>query len=232
VPLKGFFGNDWFMRNAHLYALFALLFAGAAFLAVTQTTPQELWESVFATKYAYSLSESGIIFASNDAPIDESLSFISQQESFVLSLVGVQGNNPLNGSVGDALVQQQIVLGGNQKLTMTVIRVYDVPNGKWLGCQTDYGTAKDSQFISIEECQSLLSPVNAFLIVVGFPEPSRSQPLVLLSPKSATLLVPKEEDIPGVNYLFLRTVFPNAEQLIGVANSIVDAVQQPDTNAN
>lgn len=220
------------MRNVHLYALFALLFAGALFLAVTQTSPQELWEKIFATKYEYSLQESGILFASNEAPIEESLTFIGQQDSFVLSPVGLQTNGSLNGFIGDALVQQQIVLGGNQKLTMTVIRVYDVPNGKWVGCQTDYGTAKDSQFISIGECQSLLSPSSAFVIRTEFPDSSRSQPLVLLSSTTATIYVPKEEDIPGVNYLFLRGVFKNAEQLIGVANQIVDTVNNSDANTN
>ncbi len=220
------------MRNVHLYALFALLFAGALFLAVTQTTPQELWGKIFATKYEYSLTESGILFASNDASIEESLAFIGQQKSFVLSPVGLQTNGSLNGLIGDALVQQQIVLGGNQKLTMTVVRVYDVPNGKWLGCQTDYGTAKDSQFIGLEECQSLLSPSNSYVILTAFPDDSLSQPLVLISPTSTVIYTPKEEDIPGVNYLFLRGVFKNAEQLIGVANQVVDAVQNPDTNTN
>ncbi|MEK6970080.1 MAG: hypothetical protein AABW68_00095, partial [archaeon] len=163
------------MRNAHLYVLFVLLFGGAAFLAVTQTSPLELWARFIAPSYAYSLSENGVLFASNDAPIPESLEFIRRQESFVLSPVGLEANGTLNGLVGEALIQQQIILGGNQKFTMTVIRVYDAPGQTWLGCQTDYGTAKESVFIPVPECQVLLSPSNSFVFFTEFPDASRDR---------------------------------------------------------
>lgn len=221
------------MRNAHLYALFVLLFGAALYLAVTQTTPQEVWTKLFSPSYKYTESENGIIFASNDAPIAEVLTYVSQQNSFILSPVGLSTPGSLNGVMGQSIVQQQIVFGGHSKLVRTVIRVYDKPNGKWVGCQTDYGTSQNSEFISVEECEPLLTSPNSITIYVPFPDASLAQPLVLFTPSSVTINTVKEEDIPGVTFLFLRGLYSDAEQLIGIANEIVvKANEQNQADAN
>ncbi len=213
------------MRNAPLYGLFALLFGFALVLSVTQTSPSELWGSLFSKTYAHTESQQGILFVSDAGTPSEVLSALALKETFILSPIGVSGNLPLNSWVAEALIQQQIVFGGHQKLTQTIVRVYDSPTGTWLGCQTDFGTATQSTFIKVPECSSLLSTTNAVTLSIAFPDASRAQPLVEVTPSSITIYPVVENDIPGVNFLLMRALYSDAETLIGLANETVEDSQ-------
>ncbi|MFH0970058.1 MAG: hypothetical protein V1776_01205 [Candidatus Diapherotrites archaeon] len=214
------------MRNAPLYFLFVLLFALAFYFSVTQTSPSDLWDSFFENSYSHTESQQGIIFASNDAIPSVILATIAQKNSFVLSPVGLKGSASLNKEVADALIQQQIVLGGHQKLTQTILRVYDTVDGNWIGCQTDFGTGKESEFISLEECNALLHTTNAITIRIAFPDAERKQPLVEVTPTTITIFPVLESDIPGVNFLLMRSLYADAPDLIGLVNQTAGSIQK------
>lgn len=218
------------MKNAFLYGIFALLLVMAAFFYVNKVSPVEFVNGLFSKQYAYNESQQGIIFASNVAPPTEIVQGMAQKDSFVLSPSMVVSQSSLNSFVSQALVQQQIVLGGHQKVTTIVVRVYDQPHGKWLGCQTDYGTAKQNEFIPVADCLPLLEPGNSILVNIEFPNPSLSVPFIELTENSIALFPVDESDIPGVNYLLLRALFSDADALIGQANQTIVDTQTPDAN--
>ncbi len=219
------------MKNTALYFLFALLLVGAAFAYVNKVTPQRFVEDLFSKPYAYKVSQQGVLFASNEASPPELLTGYASVDSFILSPQMVSQSGTLNSFVSQALVQQQIVLAGHRKVTTTVIRVYDAPNGKWIGCQTDYGTARQNEFVSVDACQSLLTSPRSVTITIAFPDSARSSPLIELSSPAITIFPVNETEIPGVNFLLLRSIYPDASTLIGGANSILNSLQNPkDSN--
>ena len=211
------------MRNARLYSIFAALFGLAVIAFLSGVTPQGIINGLFSQGYTYTNSQEGILFASNEAPPSELLTILAAKQSFILSPRMVSGNSPLNTAAANMLIQDQIVLGGHQKATFTVIRVYDngSPSAKLLSCQTDYGTAEDNQTISVAECESILSTQNSVILEIDFPNASLSRPVVEMSSSRVTLKPVNESDVAPVNFLFLRGMFSDASELIQSANSTV-----------
>ncbi len=211
------------MRNARLYSIFVALFGLAVIAFLFGVTPQGIINGLFSQGYTYTDSQEGILFASNEAPPSELLTILAAKQSFILSPRMVSGNSPLNTAAANMLIQDQIVLGGHQKATFTVIRVYEngSPSAKLLSCQTDYGTAEDSQTISVAECDSILSTQNSVILELEFPNSSLSRPVVEMSSSRVTLKPVKDSDVSAVNFLFLRGMFSDASELIKSANSTV-----------
>ncbi|MBM3282271.1 MAG: hypothetical protein FJY86_02945 [Candidatus Diapherotrites archaeon] len=211
------------MRNGKLYLVFIVLFVLAAGAFLLGITPSSVWNNVFSSGYAYSDSQQGILFASNDAQPSETIPSLAAQQSFILSPRMVIGNSPLNSAAAAMLVQDQIVLGGHQKSTLTVIRVYenDSPSAKWLSCQTDYGSAKDNETITLEECSKLLDTTNSVILELDFPRATMSRPVVEFLSNRVIIKPVKADDVPGVNFLFLRAMYSDAEKLISAANQTV-----------
>jgi hypothetical protein len=212
------------MRNTKLYVLFVILFGIAAVAYLSGITPQGAWNSLFSQGYTYSESQQGVLFASNEAKLSELLPFLASKQSFILSPRMVLGNSPLNTAAANMLIQDQIVLGGHQKTTLTVIRVFEngTPSAKWVSCQTDYGSAKDNETITVEECSELLNTQNSIILELDFPNASQSRPIVELSSSRVIIKPVNENEVSGVNFLFLRAMFSDAEKLIGEANSVVN----------
>jgi hypothetical protein len=210
------------MRHAPLYSLFAFLFIVSLYLALNQTSPQDVWNRLFSpASYPYTETQQGILFASKEALPSQILPVLAQKDSFVLSPIGLEGSSSFNSQVAEALIQQQIVLTGHQKVTRTVYRVYDTPGGKWLNCQTDYGTAKENAVISVGECMTLLDSPNSITLRIEFPDASRAQPLVEVSTQGVILYPVNENDVPGVNFLLMRALYADAPQLIGLTNKVI-----------
>lgn len=209
------------MRNGILYAVFALLFVAAVWFTVTNTSPQAFLDGIFAKSYTYKVTEFGVTFASNEAPPATMLSVLSERDSFVLVLRGEPGQTFLNSAMGNALIQEQIILGGHAKATTTVIMAFDKINGNWINCQTDYGTAQQNVTISIEECGTLLNPTNSVIWDIQFPNPSKPTPFVELTPNRITVFPKNATDIVPVNFLILKSMYADAEQIIGAANTTI-----------
>ncbi len=216
------------MRNAKLYAVFVVLFGIAAFAYLSGVTPHNAWNALFSQGYAYTESAQGILFASNEGVPTQLLSLLSAEQSFIISPHMVLGNSPLNTAAANLLIQDQIVLSGHRKSTLTVIRVFDssASNGKWVSCQTDFGSGKDNETISVSECVSLLDAPNSVVLELDFPNASQSRPIVELSSKKVTIKPVKDTDVSGVNFLFLRGMFPDAGELIDSTNRVVAANQK------
>ncbi len=214
------------MKNTSLYGVFLLFLGVAAFAYVNHITPTTLWEDLFSKKYAYNQTQSGIRLVSDVALPSEILAFYRIKGSFILSphmILGEPGE--LNSYMSQALIQQQIVLVGYNKVTTTLVRVYDAPNGKWVGCQTDYGTGKQNEFISVEECGPLLNSPDSLLFSIEFPDEKKQTPLIALSESEIRIMPVKPSDIPGLTFLVLRSAFPDAEELIKAANKVVENTQ-------
>ncbi len=211
------------MRNARLYLLFLILFGIAVLFHLSGATPQSLADGLFSTGYAYSESQEGILFGSNEAKPSELLLVLAQKPSFILSPRMVEGNGDIIAFTSQSLVLQQVVLGGNQKITTTVVRVYDSPspNAKWLGCQTDYGTAQDNETVDVVTCMKILDTTNSVLIEVDFPNASQSRPIVEVSSTRITIKPSKLQDITPSTALLLMSMFSNAQQLIQLTNIAV-----------
>lgn len=213
------------MRNVKLYLVFVVLFALAAGAYLSGVTPSGVWNALFSSGYTYSESQQGILFVSNEAPPAELAALLASKQSFILSPRMVLGNSPLNSAAAAMLIQDQIVLGGHQKTTLTVIRVYenDSPSARWDSCQTDYGSAKDNEKITVEECVKLLDAKNSVVLELDFPLASQSRPIVEMSSVRVTIKPVKATDVSGVNFLFLRAMFSDAEKLIDAANTTVSS---------
>lgn len=211
------------MRNARLYSIFVALFGVAVIAFLFGVTPQGIINGLFSQGYTHTDSQEGIHFASNEAPPSELLTVLAAKQSFILSPRMVSGNSPLNTAAANMLIQDQIVLGGHQKATFTVIRIYEngSPSAKLLSCQTDYGTAEDNETISVEECNSILSTQNSVILELEFPNSSLSRPVVEMSSSRVIIKPVKDSDVSAVNFLFLRGMFSDAPELIKSANSTV-----------
>ena len=213
------------MRNVKLYLVFVVLFVFAAGAYLSGVTPSNVWNSLFSQGYVYSESQQGISFVSNEAKPSELASLLASKQSFILSPRMVLGNSPLNTAAAEMLIQDQIVLGGHGKSTLTVIRVFenDSPNAKLVSCQTDYGSAKDNETVSPDECARLLDTQNSVVLELDFPRATNSRPIVEMSSTRVTLKPVKASDVSGVNFLFLRALFSDAEDLIDAANTTVSS---------
>ncbi len=229
------------MRNGFLYALFALLFLAAVWFTFSNQSPQAFLDGLFVKSYKYSLTDSGITFASDVAPPGEVLLALSKKDSFVLVLRGESGQTALNSAMANALIEQQIVLAGHKKATTTVVMAFDKMNGSWINCQTDYGTAKQNVTITKEECGVLLAPSNSVVWEIQFPNPHITLPLFELSADRIVFFPKNIEDIVPATFLTLKTMYPDAEAIIGVANNTIGEQQTPseitgnnasDSNAN
>lgn len=217
------------MRNVKLYAIFVVLFGLSAIAFLSGVTPQGVFNSLFSQGYAYTESSQGVLFGSNEATPTEMLGVLAAKQSFILSPRMVLGNSALNTAAANLLIQDQIVLGGHQKTTLTVIRVYEngTPSAKWVSCQTDYGSAQGNETISVEDCSKLLDTQNSVILELDFPNSSQARPIVELFANRVTIKPVRAEDVSGVNFLFLRGMFSDAEDLIGAANTTVGGT---DTN--
>ncbi len=216
------------MRNAKLYLVFVLLFGVAVVAYVGGVTPQSAWNALFSQGYKYAEAQEGVLFASNEAKPSELLPLLAQGQSFILSPMMTVGNSALNGYASQGLIQQQIVLAGHRKITTTVIQTYDAshPSSTWQGCQTDFGTAKDNEFVSVEECTTLLRAQNSIVIETLFPNPSLFRPTVEISSNKIVIKPVSAGDIPGVNFLVMRALFSDAEELIQLTNDQVASSQE------
>jgi hypothetical protein len=208
------------MKNRFLYGLFGVLFVAALLVYIGFVSPQNVLDGLFNKGYAYSESQQGIKFVSNEAVPSVILEQISGKPSFILSPY-MFDSGELNTFMSQALVQQQIVFTGHQKLTTALIFVHN-SSGDWVGCQTDFGTADQSTFITKEECREFLDSSSAVLIEILLPDETLSQPIVEISSKKITIAPKLASDVPGVNFLLMRSLYSDAEDLIGVANSLVD----------
>ncbi len=211
------------MRNAKLYAIFVILFGLAAVAYFSGVTPGGVWNSLFSQGYAYAESSQGVLFGSNEATPAEILDILAAKQSFILSPRMVLGNSALNSAAAAMLVQDQIVLGGHLKTTLTVIRVFenDTPSAKWVSCQTDYGSVQSNETISMEECSNLLNTQNSVILELDFPRSTQARPIVELSSNRVTIKPVSVNDVSGVNFLFLRGMFSDAGKLIDAANTTV-----------
>lgn len=211
------------MRNAKLYAIFVVLFGLAAIAYLSGVTPQGVLNALFSQGYTYTESSQGVLFGSNEAVPTELLGVLAAKQSFILSPRMVLGNSALNTAAANLLIQDQIVLGGHQKTTLTVIRVFEngSPSAKWVSCQTDYGSAQGNENISVEECSKLLDTKNSVILELDFPNAQQGRPIVELSSNRVTIKPVRVDDVSGVNFLFLRGMFSDAGTLINAANTTV-----------
>ncbi|MDP2666934.1 MAG: hypothetical protein Q8P05_05550 [Candidatus Diapherotrites archaeon] len=213
-----------------LYALFAFLVVGAALIYWGTFSPGAFMDSLFAPSYTHQLTHQGITFASNEAPIDEITTFLSRKESFVLAphlILQESGDGgEQNSFMAQALIQQQVVLVSHRKVTLTAAKVFQ--GKEWVGCQTDYGTARQSVFIPVDECQRLLQPNEGIVFEILSPDPSRATPIVILSPNHIAIQPVHDRDIPGLNFLVLRILYPDAPELIALSNAALDQANNPN----
>lgn len=221
------------MKNHFLYGLFALLFVVATLTYIGFISPSAFLQDIFGKRYAFEESQQGIRFVTDlDKKPSELLAEAATHKSFILSPAASESvEEGYNVYWTQALVQQQIVLGGNGKVTLVLVRVFDKVNGEWTSCQTDYATSEQSQTIGLEECRQLLNSPDSILIEVHFPDEELRAPIVEVSPNKITLNPVLARDIPGVNFLLMRSMFLNAERLIGASNQIVGQTQNQDINS-
>lgn len=211
------------MKHQFLYGVFAVLFILASLTYVGYISPQAFVNQWWGQHYEFEESQQGIRFVSNEAKASTLLQDLSKAPSFVLvAHASNEINDQYNAYWTQALVQQQIVLAGYERLTLVIVKVFDKVNGTWKGCQTDFATAQQNEFISIAACQQLIDTQNSAVIEVVFPDASLSAPIVEVTSQKITLRPVKGTDIPGVNFLVLRAMFPDAQALIDLANGFVE----------
>jgi hypothetical protein len=210
------------VKHSFLYGLFALLFILATLTYIGYISPSQFVQDVFGTHYKYEESQQGIRFVSNEGKPTALLQQLAQANSFVLvPHASASIADGYNAYWTQALVQQEIVLGGHQKNALIATKVFDEQNGTWKGCQTDYATAKQNQFISVSECQGLLDTPHSAVIEIEFPDAHLRAPIVEITSQKITIRPVLGKDIPGVNFLLMRAMFSDSEQLIGAANEVV-----------
>ena len=209
-----------------------MLFVLATLTYIGFISPGKFVQDIFSKRYAFEENQQGIRFVSDLGKPSELLTELSNQKSFILSpAASATASEGYNGFWTQALVQQQITFSGNGKVTLVVVRIFDQVNGAWKSCQTDYATGEQSQNIGLAECQQLLASPNSILVEVNFPDSGLRAPVVEISPQKVSLTPVLARDIPGVNFLLMRAMFPNAGDLIGAANQIVEQQQSQDANS-
>ncbi len=221
------------MKHQFLYGLFALLFIVASLTYVGYISPQAFVNQWWGQRFSFEETQQGIRFVSNEAKPSTLVAGLAEAPSFVLVMHASETlEDQYNAYWTQALVQQQIVLVGHDRLTLIAIKVFDKVNGTWKGCQTDFATAKQNEFISIAACQQLMDTQNSAVIEVLFPDASLSAPIVEVTSRKISIRPVKGTDIPGVNFLLMRSMFSDAEELIGLANAFVEDNNSLSPGAN
>ncbi len=221
------------MKHQFLYGAFAILFILASLTYVGYISPQAFVNQWWGQRYSYEEVQQGIRFVSNEAKPSVLLNELAKAPSFVLvAHASALTEDQYNAYWTQALVQQQIVLVGHDRLTLIIVKVFDKVNGAWKGCQTDFATAQQNEFISIAACQQLIDTQNSAVIETVFPDASLSAPIVEVTSQKITLRPVKGIDIPGVNFLLLRAMYSDAGQLIDLANGFVEDNNAISADAN
>ncbi|MEK6902971.1 MAG: hypothetical protein AABX02_05295, partial [archaeon] len=94
------------------------------------------------------------------------------------------------------------------------------------------GTAQQNVTISNEECTTLMNPSNSVVWEIQFPNPSKKGPLMELSVNRMVLYPKVMEDIVPATYLALKSMYPDAEAIIGATNSTIGGQQTPEEIAD
>ncbi len=195
------------MKKFPIYVLLIALIVLFAFIATVGFPPD-----------ASTIQSEGVLFHSESSSPIEHLSELANEEEFIVS---VEVHDPVEAT--DSLMFNGfalflVVLNGNNKSTIQLLRVVEGENLSY--CLTNYGDLKTEERITVEECLATLNDEEKVVVLIDFPNPSLSKPIVTLSGKKIAVESNSIDTINNASFTVLKAMFNNAEEVLAKSNRL------------
>ncbi len=176
------------------------------------------------TNYKYREVIENIEFLSNKVkPLDYLHQIKEKRHYFILTAEMEKENIEINPKMAQAITLYNAVLFANKRELITILKVFKDHNLQY--CQTNLGDLRKNIEISVNECNKILTNLDSnFLIEIKKPQ-NYSYSKIIVEPPIITIIPKSPEKIQEVNYLLLKAIFPNTDNIIGAVNKNLEKLK-------
>lgn len=172
--------------------------------------------------YSFVLAEKSVVFYSNDLPIEFGLEQIAKQKNFLVA-VEINESGVLNQYMANSQNLFSVVLIGNKKNAVNLLKVVSPDTGELSYCRTNLGDVQKDEELSVEECNAMINEFDGVTIQVFFPDSSIGMAQVIVSDNIE--LHPSDADNIGIaTFSILTKMFSNATDVVTSVNQIVGEI--------
>ena len=151
---------------------------------------------------------------------------IRESREFIVAPQFVQ-EGPENSYMTQSLTAFNAVLIGQGKKVVAVGRLVG-EDGSLISCETNFGDPKTSKELSAKECSDMLASYSgqfsSVTVFISLPDPKLGRPRVILSRNTVSINPSSFESVSYVSYVFLSSLYDDAQSMIGNANAIVSRI--------
>ena len=181
-----------------------------------------LFSLVLFPAYKYSVNLGGLTIQSNEYnPADYVSSLAEKSEFIILPEMPEQG--AIRSYMGNAMNLFIVVLEGNRKDTIQLIRVVDSENNL-LYCVSNLGDLKTSEELSAEDCVSFYeSRAGSVKVFINLPKEGNSVSATL-NENTIILDTGSYSQVGSACLILLKAMFSNAETVLDTVNALTGAL--------
>lgn len=169
--------------------------------------------------YKFTFEKEKVLFVSNEAdPVQMMREFNLNDTVFISPESSESNAAPLFNAFNLA----QVVFIGNDKNAVSLWRVVG-KSGKIVSCRTNNGNVSSDIELNAADCQKILDDKNNAIILLSLPNGANSR--IVFSQNRIEIVPAKIEDAPTVSFIFLKTMYANAELIIQKTNQLTSLVK-------
>ena len=179
------------------------------------------YELLFGYKYEFS-SPDGFLFVSNEKNPETYLAALGEKHTFLVS-PAMYESSTINNYMGNASNLFIVVLNGNDKNAVSLIRVFNSAN-ELIYCKTNLGDVKTEVTLSKDECLQFLDSSGAVKIIIDFPSEAEFLPRVVVSENELQVIAKDKDGVSMQSFAALKLMYPNAAEIIQKTNLLTQKV--------
>jgi hypothetical protein len=184
------------------------------------------WGATFAlakSNFVYNYNANGLLVRSNDFDPKVYFAELGDSSNFIVSPEMHESVSADDHSVFGAANIFSVVLTGNKKTVVMIVRVLDSSNSLAY-CMTNKGSTQVSEKISREQCLAYLDSNAAVKIMVDYPSESFQAASAVLEKDRIAIRTNNASNIGNAAFLVSAIMYENTEEIISKSNDIVGSV--------
>ena len=165
----------------------------------------------------------GVVLTSTDATVVEHVKAFASNEKFFVSGIVHDPVIEVDGLMFNSIALYLVVLNGNQKEVVQLMRVVDSSN-TLLYCLTNKGDLLTEETLGVEECNALIQAEGNAVVLIEIPDNSLQKPKITLSGNKAIIQGNSIGSLNNTSFTLLKAMFSNAEQVLARSNSLTSVL--------
>jgi hypothetical protein len=164
-----------------------------------------------------------VLFTSSTGEPVPQLSVIKQQDTFLISPVFFE-SSAANPHLANAMNLYLVVLTGNDKNAVQLLRVYNAENTLEY-CATNFGDTLTQVNLTKGDCEAFIErSKDDVKVFIELPNEEVNRPTIDVAGNSLTIKAKTFSDLGETSFTPLRFLFPNAQDILDKTNIIASQI--------